>query len=367
MRTLYRFPFAGSRGAPIGPLLAIVLAGCKSIGPSTVPRDRFEYSHSIADSWKRQTLLNIVKLRYLDPPIFVDVGQIVAGYSLETALTAGASLPEGDALGGNTFALGGSSRFTDRPTVTYTPLTGSKFIKGLITPLPPDAIFFTILSGWPADSVIMATIAAINGVKNESATISDVAMAEPKFLRVAQLMRKIQISGAAAMRVLQDPQKRQTTLLTFHSKEMSEQTDADIRELRELLGLSQDAEEFEVVFGSGPTSDRELAVVSRSILHIMSALAVEVDVPAKHLEEGRATPGHTAAGDASDSQRQVRIHASESRPDDAFVAVPYRGHWFWIDDCDLQTKRAFSFVMFLFTLAETGERDALPLITIPAQ
>lgn len=49
----------------------LLIAGCSSIGPKTIPRDRYDYSCSISESWKRQTLLNIVKLRYLDPPIFV--------------------------------------------------------------------------------------------------------------------------------------------------------------------------------------------------------------------------------------------------------------------------------------------------------
>src|SRR3954468_5843793 len=112
-------------------VVLLSLNGCKGIGPATVARDRFDYSGSISESWKRQTLLNIVKLRYLDPPIFVDVGQIVSGYSLETALTMGGNLPETNAFGGNTATVGGSARFTDRPTITYTPLTGNRFIRGL--------------------------------------------------------------------------------------------------------------------------------------------------------------------------------------------------------------------------------------------
>jgi hypothetical protein len=37
-----------------------VLSACTTIGPNTVPRDRFDYNTAIADSWKEQTLINIV-------------------------------------------------------------------------------------------------------------------------------------------------------------------------------------------------------------------------------------------------------------------------------------------------------------------
>ena len=42
--------------------------------------------------------------------------------------------------------------------------------------------------------------------------------------------------------------------------------------------------------------------------------------------------------------------------------VDYRDHWFWIEDRDLKTKRVFA-----FTLADTSDKESLPLITIPAQ
>ena len=45
-----------------------IISGCGSIGPTNVNRDRFDYITAISESWKKQTLLNVVKLRYGDTP-----------------------------------------------------------------------------------------------------------------------------------------------------------------------------------------------------------------------------------------------------------------------------------------------------------
>ncbi len=345
-----------SRALPVVLAGLIGLCGCSSIGPGTIARDRFEYSSSLGESWKRQTLLNIVKLRYLDPPIFVDVGQIVAGYTLETGVSIGSEFVSG---GNNSLNLGGSGRYTDRPTVTYTPLTGNKFVRSLMTPLPPESVFFTIQSGWPADAVLASTVATINGLKNQDTSLAGVTPPDPDFLKALELLRNIQVSGAVAFRVQQDAQKQQTMLLTFRSKDIAQATLDQIAELRRLLRLSPEAADFKLVFAGTPANDRELAVLTRSLTHIMAMFAAQVEVPAEDIAQGRATPG--ATGDA------LRIGCSKNKPANAFVTVAYRDRWFWIDDRDLKTKRAFAFMMMLFTLADTGERENLPLITIPAQ
>ena len=94
----------------------------------------------------------------------------------------------------------------------------------------------------------------------------------------------------------------------------------------------------------------------------MAIMASEVDAPQEHIAQGIVFPDpkHT-------NLRLIEIHSSKDQPKDAFVAIPFHGYWFWIDDRDLKSKRTFTFLMLLFTLADTGEPPNLPLITIPAQ
>jgi hypothetical protein len=122
-------------------LLLAGLSGCASIGPSTLSRDRFDYITAISDSGKSQMLLNLVKLRYGDAPVFLDMSSVINQYTVEGS------------LGYSSSSFAGQAAYTDRPTITYLPVSGEKFARGLVTPIPPTVILNLIQAAYPADLI----------------------------------------------------------------------------------------------------------------------------------------------------------------------------------------------------------------------
>ena len=358
--------FRGSTAPLVLAIAAALLTGCSHLGPKTIAVDRFDYSTAIADSWKQQTLLNIVKLRYMDLPVFVDVASIVSGYSMQTGVTINGTLSSERAMQGNYVAAGGQAIYTDRPTITYVPLTGEKFLRGLITPIDPKHIFFMLQSGYPADFLLGLTVEGLNGVRNRSTAAGALREADPDFIRALELMREVQAAGAVGMRVEEDKVKGSAAVLFFRRDDVSADILEKAAEVRRLLKLPADPQKFTLTYSPVRGADNELAVNSRSMLQIMAAFGSHLDAPEAHLKDHSAVPAFEST--APESRRDaVRIHSGKDKPSATFAAVHYRDHWFWIHEGDWKTKRALTAVMFFFTLAETGSSDKLPLITIPAQ
>src|SRR6185436_6022342 len=105
---------------------------------------------------------------------------------------------------GNYGSIGGQGIYTDRPTITYVPMTGEKFLRGLITPIDPKNIFFMLQSGYAADFILALTVESINGVRNRSTAGGTVREADPEFVRALELLREVQAAGAFGMRVEDD-------------------------------------------------------------------------------------------------------------------------------------------------------------------
>jgi hypothetical protein len=328
--------------------------------------DRIPYNVAIAESWKQQTLLNLVRLRYLDLPEFVDVPSVVSGYERDRTTTGnlGTSIvPNNSVASLLTLGLGGSRSVSDRPTVSYAPQTGSEFTRNLTTPLPPSAILNLIESGTPADVVMELAVESINGIRNRQ-YIGTLQTADPEFQVVLQTMKKAQASGQVSLRIKPGSDKKSPdVLMVIQDKDIPDSLVQELAQMRKLLRLDPEVHEFKVVFGMLPQSKDEIAFRTRSVFRIMTFLALEVQVPEKHIVEGRAVD----LGDAgSTTQPQLTVHSGCQKPCDAYAAVSYKGYYFWIDDRDFYSKRTMAYLKILLALADTTQKEAAPALTIRA-
>ena len=343
---------------------AFLLTACASMGPGSIARDRFDYDHAVTTSWKRMMLLNLVKIRYGDTPMFLDVASIINSYTLEAQVNLGTTWAA--APGWDTSTLGGSGHYADKPTITYNPLLGERFTRSLMTPIPPGVVVSLIQSGWAADAVMQLMVSSINGVQNRFGGGARARGADPDFQKISATLRRIQASGAVGMRV-EKTREQEWAVLTLQQKNITPEHREDIRTLRELLGIRLDAKDIRVVYGSAPQNDGELAMVTRSFLEILIDTASSIEVPEADVAEGGVTRTAVFDTDAVVGYKpMIRIRSGREKPDNAFVSVPYGGHWYWIENRDYRSKQVFSFLMIIFSLTDTGPAKGTPIVTIPA-
>ena len=344
-----------------------VLPGC-GFGPPTIGRDRLDYETALTVSWQRQMLNNIVKLRYGDTPVFLEIGSVINQYELESMVNVNgpAWSPAQNQVG----IFGGSARYADRPTITYSPIMGDKFAKSLLTPIPPSTVMSLVQSGWPVSYVFPITVSAINGINNRSYTHFMGRKEDPQFMPLLERLRRLQLSPAVSMRLM--PQKgegepTESTMLLLGGRVMNDAVKEDLKSVFETLGLNPKATQINLVYGLLPANDQEIALQTRSVIEIFGELAGGIEVPDVHVAEQRVRATRYGKGSPEgELEPLMKVHSSAERPDAPFISVRYRDHWFWVDDRDMTSKFMFTFLMLLTNLAEKGVVPASPLLTIPS-
>lgn len=340
------------------------------LGPTTVRTDQVDYAEAIGDASLRLTLLNLVRVRYGESPTFLQISQIVAGYSLSSNVSLNVDLDTASGWRlGNDGGFGASGTFNNNPTITYSPVTGRDFAALLLTPQNPVDLFGMILGGVAPELVLGLGLDEINGLRNSSTGLLGIRPSEPEFREFIQLASTLYSDGLLRLRISGVGNDRSTEMQIAKDPPAGP-ADARKRRLRTLLRLRMDVDTYPIVYGSEQANDREIAVRTRSISRIMADIASAIDVPVGDVEEGRTFPTQPVPMGTPIGARILISSAPGDRPfsepEDALVAVRYRSHWYYIADTDFRSKRAFTFLVTLIRLVQDSESKALPVITIPA-
>lgn len=347
-----------------GLLPLMLLTGCAHLGSEKLIESRFNYTAAIGDSWKSQMLLNVVKLRYGDVPIFLAVQSVIDQHNITTAMNANASWVDAASPLGWASVFGGNIEYSNSPTVTYAPMEGAEFGKKMMTPMPIASIGGLLQAGYSAEIILRLTLHSINGKKNNSG-IDNSASVDGDFYRILDLISALQASNSIGLRVVTVDGK-ESVLLSFN-KPTNADDRAKLNDLRRLLGLDAHTLNFTLVYGVTSPNNKEIAMLTRSVMEVLSDLSAYIEVPAAHIAENRVLPVKVATRTEGRAiVPLMAIHADADKPEDAAVAVPYHGQWYWISDRDIASKSTFSFLMFLMNLVDSGEEQASPSLVLPA-
>ena len=341
-------------------IISLALTACSSFGTDRVVPDRFDYNLAIGQSSNQQMLLNLVRLRYRDVPVFLSVSSVLSQYVyLGSANVAGAT---GSVSGG----VGAS--YIDRPTISYSPLSGEEFAQQLLTPISSTSIFSLAQSGWPAGPLIMMSFERLNHLNN-SAFGPVLSHAQIKQMEEFELAVKLIVelgkhNGFDSYHG--EGQDAKNRYLVFEQNP-SPETQALIAEFKQVLNLAPDISKFRITERRINRKPEEITIKLRSLLTLMGFLSHGVEVPAAHMQEKFAEHNIEATGiQNNDFFTPLHILSSATKPSNAFVAIEYQNHWFYIEHSDHISKQAFGLLTYLYMLQAPQAPSSVPLLTIPA-
>ena len=350
-----------------GATLIATLTACNAVGPSVLRSGRQDYNEVVQLTASEQLLLNLVRLRYLEPPLFLEVASVTASYQMESGLGVGASVPNQQSAAGTVFSPTLRAAFLEKPTISFVPLQGDKFVSQLLSPISLDKLLLLFHSGWSVERILRVCVQRLNGVPNAPSASGPTPAEAPDFhafLRLARQLRALQLKGQLDLAAAGEEDPGALLLLVDAAAEGGD----ELKAVRESLGAPADARRFVLRPGVGRGEEGRLTIQTRSLLGSLFYVSQGVRVGADDVAEGRVPVTRITGGPAFDWDELLgdlfRVHVDESPPAGACVSVHHRGHTFVLDDADLDSKATFAFLSQLFALQAGNASGQSPLLTL---
>ena len=353
-----------------------LISGCAAQGAKRVPADRFDYNGAIAQSTREQMLLNIVRSRYLEVPVFLTVSSVLTQYEYDRSVGLGGILEFGS--GTTDRALGDANlRFSERPTITYLPVEGQEFSAQLLSDIPSEIIFAAAQAGWSVDVFMRIAIQRLGAVENmsfgelpTSGYIDSKTQIESDFKKLKHFERMIELifilsdSEVIEVQLIEEDGKKERYLMI--AEEVPEDLRPLLGELRQLIGLTN-RNRFLITDRVTNLKDDEISIQTRSVMAVMEFMARGVEVPLEHLEDGWVIDYglQNSEGEVAKELIPFKMRSSKNRPANVFAAVRFRDYWYYIDHADITSKRALSLIIVLFRLQAPSPSGAAPILTLP--
>jgi hypothetical protein len=407
-------------------LAVLGAAGC-AFGPRALEKTHGRYNEAYRQVDSEELLLNIVRLRYGDPPAEVEVSGIATQFELSASAEARPFFgtpnpaPDGTFRAFSTVLPFVGTGGANRPTFTLTPVHSGETIARYLRPITPEGVVFFAETSWPISSVFRLWLEGVNGVPNAPSASGPTRGFPPEyaeFRRACDLLQVIQDRGQLTFRkteeeVLGDPialdrvsgdtliearkagyeyrltpdrtawqlvQKIRRIYLDLSPQAL---TSPEYQELVRLFNLRPGLTRYEVTQSSvgfieqkpGAKPSDKLELVTRSLIQVFFSLSHGVEVPAEHFASGVAKATREPDGSLFDWQQvtgelfTVKACRGKKPPARATVAVSYRGYWFYIDDTDHTTKSTFILMrpsrQLEFGTVPSDRKSTGPVLTLP--
>ncbi|MBT5410094.1 MAG: hypothetical protein HOK75_07515 [Phycisphaerae bacterium] len=346
-----------------------LLTSCGSMGPKSIRAGRMEYNLALGQSDSEQLLLNIVKMRFLDRAVFLNVTSMTSNLSFQSEISTTTT----GIFDSVAFPTSANPSFTwkDNPTITYEELTGVEYVTQMLSPIPVDTIVL-LLQSWPASMVLPLALNEINDVNNDwnpiNPTISSTASVQhKKFNEITEAIQFLDAQRTLEWSVIRTDAENThaietAILLNNHPGDKTEET---IALLLSSLGLAKSKEgntKFSIEYGLEAKDDSTLVLGTRSMQDILTYASLDIDIPSELADQALI---NTHPKDAEVEDKLLHIRTSLYRPRNASVAVEYHGAWFYVQADDLQSKATFLLIQMLMGMQSGASSSGAPVLTIP--